>query len=239
MREAAAVLSRTVVAQSLSEKVVDILIEAMVRGDLPAGARIREAALARQLGISRGPLREALRRLEGRKLLQYTPNLGMRVTSMSQEDILEIFEIREALEGMACRLATEKMTDAEIEELSELLDEHRHGSEFREGSAYDQRAGELDIHYRIALGSGNDRLVELLCRDLYHLVRIHRFKASLAPGRAPRAFDEHQAIVAAMRARDAAKAEKLMRKHIRGALDSLRAEIAARPQPAVLEEAAG
>src|SRR5258708_4487961 len=93
-------------AESLSDKVFERLMEAIEKGELPFGSRIREASLARELGISRGPLREALRRLEGRKLVKHTPNLGVRVCDLSKSDIIEVFEMREALEGTACRLAT-------------------------------------------------------------------------------------------------------------------------------------
>jgi DNA-binding GntR family transcriptional regulator len=214
-------LNSPLVAESLADKVLNILIEAIERGELPPGSRIREATLARQLGISRGPLREALARLEGRRILQYTPNLGMRVATVSQKDIIEIFQMREALEGMACRLATQNMSDAELAELSTLLAEHKKTSELQQGVAYYQNAGRLDIHYRIALGSRNDRLVEILCEDFYHFLRIHRYRSSASHGRASHAFSEHTAILQAMQARDADKAEALMRLHIRKALSNL------------------
>lgn len=232
MSESILDLKGTVVPESLAEKVFGLLIDAIERGELAPGTRIREAALARELNISRGPLREALRRLEGRKLLQYTPNLGMRVATLSLKDIVEIFQMREALEGMACRLATENMTDAEIDELAELLKLHRGNKELRQGAAYYQRAGDLDIHYRIAVGSRNERLVELLCKDLYHYVRVHRYRSSEAPGRAGRALAEHEAIIKAMRARDPDLAERLMRAHIHRALENLKQKLAAEPAAA-------
>lgn len=222
MEKVSTLLSQAFVSQSLADRVADALVDAIEKGELPPGTRIREATLARQLGISRGPLREALQRLEGRKLLQYTPNFGMKVAAPSRADIINIFEIREALEGLACRLATERMSDDEIEELFQLLDVHRTGRDLREGSAYYQQAGELDIHFRIANGSGNKHLVDMLCGELYHFIRIYRFRASSAEGRPKRAFEEHSAIIAAMRARDPDLAESLMRKHIRGAIDALR-----------------
>src|ERR1700722_9847438 len=98
-------------AESLTEKVFVRLMEAIEKGELPPGSRIREAVLARQFGISRGPLREALRRLEGRKLVQHSRNLGVSVRSLSLEDMIEVFQVREALEGTACRLATEVMSN--------------------------------------------------------------------------------------------------------------------------------
>jgi DNA-binding GntR family transcriptional regulator len=222
--ESGFLLRSSVVAQSLSDRVLELLMEAIERGELRPGARIREASIARQLGISRGPLREALGRLAGRKLVEYTPNLGMRVVETSAADIREIFQIREVLEGAATRLATENMSATELTELSALLEEHRQGTELQHGSAYYQQAGDLDFHFRIAKASGNKRLVDLLCHDLYHFLRIHRFRASASPGRAAIAFEQHQAIVAAMVARDADRAENLMRHHIRSALARLTAE---------------
>jgi DNA-binding GntR family transcriptional regulator len=218
-------LTGTVVAESLTDKVLNVLVEAIERGELPPGSRIREANLARQLGISRGPLREALARLAGRKLLEYTPNVGMRVTTMSLDDIIEIFQVREALEGMACRLATKFLSDAELERLNELLDTHREEDELKSGTAYYQLSGDLDFHYQIALGSRNKRLVASLCDDLYHFIRIYRFRSSAKPGRALLALKEHQAILAAMRARDEDLAEALMRQHIRAAIENLKVEL--------------
>jgi DNA-binding GntR family transcriptional regulator len=212
-------------AESLTDKVFDRLLEAIEKGELPLGSRIREAVLARQFAISRGPLREALRRLEGRKLVKHTPNLGVRICSLSHDDIRQIFQIREALEGMACRLATEAMSMEEIDGLYALLEQHRAQTELKRGRSYYQRAGDLDIHYRIAQGSRNPRLVELLCDELYYFVRIHRYRSSERSGRAARAFDEHRAILDAMRARDADRAETLMRTHIRRATENLRQEV--------------
>ena len=211
-------------AESLTEKVFVRLMEAIEKGELPPGARIREAALARQFGISRGPLREALRRLEGRKLVQHSQNLGVSVRSLSLEDMIEIFQIREALEGTACRLATEAMSDKEIDGLFELLKKHRAQIQRQRGEAYFQRAGDLDFHFRIAQGSRNKRLAELLCDELYYPVRIHRYRSSVRSGRAFKALEEHEAIVEAMRDRDPHRAETLMRAHIKRATAGLQSD---------------
>jgi DNA-binding GntR family transcriptional regulator len=224
------VFGTALVAESLADKVLSLVMEAIERGDLAPGNRIREATLARQLGISRGPLREALARLEGRKILQYTPNLGMRVAEVDLKDVIEIFEMREALEGMAVRLATQNMSDDELDQIAKLLEEHRKTVELKKGSAYYQRAGELDLHFRIAQGAGNQRLANILCQDFYYFLRIHRYRSSETPGRAAKALNEHKAIIAAMRKRNANLAEELMRKHIRAALDNLKNSEAATKQ---------
>src|SRR4051794_19411623 len=89
---------------SLADEAFGKIVEAITAGDFKPGGRIAEAALARQLGISRGPLREALGRFEGR-LVERKPHVGVKVIDLSDKDLVELFAVREALEGMACRLA--------------------------------------------------------------------------------------------------------------------------------------
>ena len=200
--------------KTLADQALERIEAAIMRGELPPGARVSDLALAKSLGISRGPVREAIQRLEGRKLVERVPHVGATVVAPSWEDLIEIFVIREALEGMACRLAAERMTPAEVSELEELLEHHHESEELRTGVAYYQQAGDLDFHYRIARGSRNRRLISLLCDDLYYTLRILRYQAGATPGRARQAFEEHQGIVAAMRAREPDLAETLMREHI-------------------------
>jgi DNA-binding GntR family transcriptional regulator len=203
--------------QTLADKALESIETAIIKGDLAPGTRISEVLLARTFGISRGPLREAIRRLEGRGLLERIPHVGARVVTMSIDDLLEVFDIREALEGLACRLAAERMTDAEIAAIDAVLERHRTDEALRAGEAYYQHPGDYDFHYRIAQGAKNRRVVELLCGEMYHLIRIYRYRSGAVPGRAPQAFDEHRAILAALRDRDGERAETLMRKHIRRA----------------------
>ncbi len=224
-KPAAGDVGGALIPDSLTDKVFDRLIEAIEKGDLPLGSRIREAALARQFGISRGPLREALRRLEGRKLVKHSQNLGVRICALSLEDVIEIFQIREVLEGIACRLATEKMSQRELDDLAKLLEKHQTQILRQRGEAYFQRAGDLDFHFRIAKSCGNRRLIDLLCDELYYLVRIHRYRSSVRPGRSLKALEEHQAIVEAMRSRDAERAEQLMRTHVGRATLGLQSEL--------------
>ncbi len=119
------ILNNKVSAQSLVDVLVERIEAAIIGGDLPPGTKISEQALAGSLGVSRGPLREAIRRLEGRKLLQRTPNIGVRVTSLSLGDLQEILQIREVLEGLACSLAAKNMTYDESKALSDLLNQHQ------------------------------------------------------------------------------------------------------------------
>jgi DNA-binding GntR family transcriptional regulator len=187
----------------------------IVRGELQPGARVHEPKLATMLGVSRGSIREALHRLEGKKLVVRTPNQGASVASLSPIDLIELLELREAIEGMACRLAAENMSDAEIDKLEGLLSKHDHNG------GYFQEAGDVDFHFAIAHGSRNKRLAEAITGDLYHLLRIYRYKSSTLGERAAASAAEHARILAAIRERDPDKAEMLMRLHVRRSRENL------------------
>lgn len=200
------------VALTLGDRVYDQLLEAIMTGQLALGAKIRENELAQRFGVSRGPLREAIRRLEERRLVTRTAHVGARVVELSDAALLELFYVREALEGMAARLASQRMTDREIGDLAALLDAH--GRMLGEGDHLDQDSHDVDFHYRIARGSRSELIEGLLCRDLYQLLKIYRRRHSAVPGRAQRALAEHRRIVDALADRDGELAEILMRRHI-------------------------
>jgi len=201
---------------TIADQVFAEIRKAIVEGGIPQGSKISEPELARRFGISRGPLREAMSRLESSNLIQRRANVGARVITLSYEQLLEIFHVREALEGMAARLAARHMSDDEIAGLRALLMEHRRQVERDDAQAYVRREGDLDFHYRIVEGCRNRRLQSLLCNDLYHLVRMYRCQFGMAsPPRARRALDEHSHIADAIEGRDGELAEILMRRHIR------------------------
>lgn len=201
--------------ETLSDHVLRQIQAAIVRGDLPPGSKISEPELARAYGISRGPLREALHRLEGQKLLVRVPHVGARVVSLSRQELGELYQIRESLEGLACRLAAQRMRPEEVEDLRAVLAEHERDAEFQSGRGYYQQEGDFDFHYRIVQGSGNSMLIRLLCDELYQLARLYRIQYSATPNRPAQAFAEHHRILDAIADGDAELAELLMRRHIR------------------------
>ena len=203
------------VSITLTDRLFDSLQRAIVEGEIPSGSKISEPELARQYSVSRGSLREAIGRLEARKLVERKPNLGARVVTLSYEQLIEIFQVREALEGMAARLAAQNMGDQEIEELQALLKEHGKQIEEQHGHAYFQKQGDLDFHYRIVQGSKNQQLIGLLCNDLYHLLRMYRYQFGMRSKRSRQAYDEHHYLLNAIASRDPEMAELLMRQHIR------------------------
>lgn len=207
---------KPITSSSLSSEAFDKVLEAITSGEFDPGQRLSEAELARQLGISRGPLREALGRLEGR-LVTRTPRIGVRVITFTRHDLESLYITREALEGMSARLASERMSDAKLRELRELLESHSHQPELAAGEAYIQRSKDDDFHFSIIRGAKCDRLERLLMDEIYYQLKIHRRKSSTQPGRAQAALSEHHAIVQALESRDPDRAEAAMRTHIRNA----------------------
>ena len=199
---------------TLSENVFRRIQSAIVKGEIAPGSKISEPELARTYGISRGPLREAIHRLEGQRLLVRVPHVGARVVSLSYAELIELYDIRESLEGMACRLAAERMSAQEVEELRRVLELHEQDAAFRAGLGYYQQEGDFDFHYRIIQGSGNQTLARLLCDEMYQLVRMYRLQFSSTPNRPHQAFAEHHRILDAIAEGDGELAELLMRRHI-------------------------
>lgn len=204
---------------SIVDAVVDCLDKAILTGELPLGARLSEQSLAEGLGVSRGPLREALRRLEGRHLIVRVHNLGARVASFTKEDISQLLTIREALEGVAARCAAERMTDEEILALSALVKTGRDESQKKQDFAQYHQSLDHDFHYRIIQGSRNLRLMDILLKDTFYLLRIYRYRFKLvdSPLRAPLATSEHESILNAIASHNPDAAENAMRTHLRNA----------------------
>ena len=211
---------------TLSEQVFRALQAAILSGELEPGEKLREPELAARFGTSRGPLRDALRRLEACRLVTTTPHSGARVVSLSRDQLAQLYQVREALEGMTCRLAAQNMTDEEIADLAGLLQTHEAEVERKQGREYFQQEGDLDFHFRIAAGCKNEMLRTALCEDHYQLMRLYRHKFSSRVGRPARALAEHQLILQAILDRDGELAEILMRRHIRRAREAFEQHIA-------------
>ncbi len=197
-----------------ADKVFDSMLHAIVEGKILSGSKISEPELAKKYDISRSTLREALNRLQKCHLIERKPNIGSRVVECSKESLLEIYIVRESLEGMACRQAALNMSDKEISEMQIMLKKHATSQDLQKGVSYYQEEGDLDFHYKVILGSHNQQLINILCGQLYHLVRMYRFQFAMHSPRATRAFQEHSHIIEAIADRDGELAELLMRRHI-------------------------
>ena len=205
---------------TLSGRTTVALREAIVNGSIQAGEKLNEPKLAEQFSVSRGPLREAIRRLVSMGLVEHKPHVGASVVTLEPKRIAQLYELREALEGLAARLAASRMNHDEIAELRHLLEVHRQHCENNAGE-YMQVEGDFDFHYQIIKGSGNPLLVHQLCDELYHLIRMIRFQTSRFKSRPKRALIEHEQLLIALENRDPELAELLMRRHISRAKHSI------------------
>lgn len=202
----------------LRELVLEAIREAIISGILKPRERLMEIQLAEELGVSRTPIREALRELELEGFIVMVPRKGAYVADMTFKDIADIFEIRAALEGLAAGLAAERITDEEMEDME------RHLVEKADAIACGdmERLVEVDtsFHESIYQASRNDRLKGII-NNLRE--QIQRFRAtSLAyPGRMKQSLEEHRAIVEAIHARDVVLARQLTQEHIENAEQSM------------------
>lgn len=200
---------------ALARALFQRLSEAIIRGEIPLGAKLSEPALSRQYGVSRGPLREALNRLEERRLVERTPRLGARVVSLSAETFRQIYGVREALEGMAARGAARAMGEADLSRLRAILASQEASLDDTGEHAPNALGGmDEDFHVAIARAAGNGLLLGLLCGDLYQQLRLYRSQLRKVAGRGRRAVTEHRRILDAIEDRDAGMAEWQMRRHI-------------------------
>lgn len=212
-------------AGPLAEGVFRSLLAQIYDGRLPAGSVLNEAALADEYRLSRGPVREAIRRLQGTRLVTREPYQRARVVELTADSVRQLFEVRMALEGMACSLAAQRMPDDDLRSIGEDLEEYRSRVVSpRNSRSPGAEEKVFDFHERIMRACGNERIVEMLCGDMYHLLRMYRKRSGAVPERKDRAYQEHWQILRALKARDGELAESLMRTHISRASDHLLAE---------------
>lgn len=206
---------------TLSRQVLDIVVNAIMSGEMAPGDHINEADLARRLGISRGPLREALSQLEGRQLLERVPGMGMRIIRLSQPDLESLFEIRASLEALACRRAARFISEVELQKLEGMLEQYGTAESPEETYGSDD-----DFHLVIAYASQSDRLIKMLTEDLYLQVRLYRYQSERRTAkRTAAAWREHREIVDALRAREPDRAASAMERHVGNAMSALRAPL--------------
>ena len=186
--------------------------KAIVEGDIPSGSKLMETELSTKYQVSRAVIREATNRLVSCHLVERRPNVGARVVELTPERLTALYQVREALEGMAARQAALNMSETEVAALEALL--HSHSQTVQADQSYYQEAGDVDFHYRVIQGSKNNHLISMLVDGIYHLVRMYRVQLGMTGPRVTTAFDEHRNIVRAIANKDAELAEMLMRRHI-------------------------
>ncbi|MBT3277089.1 GntR family transcriptional regulator [Candidatus Thioglobus sp.] len=202
---------------TLSEHVFQQIKEDIITGVIPQGQKIGETDLAKSYDISRGPLREALHKLESIQLVDRRPHSGTRVITLDCAMMRDVYQMREAMEGFAVRLACVAMPQSDIDNLYRLLEKHEATIKQSDGKQYFQKEGDLDFHYYIFSKCQNQWLINYLNDKLYQVLRMCRHRTSQIPFRVEPALHDHYAIVNAINDRDPELAEILMRRHISGA----------------------
>ncbi|HPZ71215.1 MAG TPA: GntR family transcriptional regulator [Peptococcaceae bacterium] len=195
----------------LRDVVFETLRKAILEGVFPSGERLIEEDLAEELGVSRTPVREAIRRLEQEGFVVIIPRKGAYVSEISFKDVHEVFEIRAALEALACGLAAERATPDEIEQMEQLL---------LKESAYLNNEdlsltveADVGLHELFYAASRNERLINALMNLKDQIYRL-RSTSMGQPGRKKKSLEEHKAIVEAIGQRNVSLAQKLGQEHI-------------------------
>jgi DNA-binding GntR family transcriptional regulator len=205
---------------SLRERIATHLREAIVSGDLPAKTRLVEPELARQLGVSRTPLREAIRQLEAEGFLSTIPRMGTFVAEVTARDLEDVYAIRAVLEGLAARQAAEQIDAVSAARLRSLLAElAQKTADYRE---YHKAAGHF--HDAVLAASGNQRLQAMYHTLTHQVARLRTL--SLAVAQCPEiSLREHRRIASAIMRGRGPEAERLTRSHVEGALAIVRRRI--------------
>ncbi|GJE37180.1 GntR family transcriptional regulator [Methylobacterium persicinum] len=189
------------------------LLRAIEEGEIPPGSRLREAELAERFAMSRTPVREALGRLETQGLVVHEPHRGASVAQLDYGQVSELYDLREVLEGTAARLAAIYASEVEVEVLEEMVARDRP----HVGDAILLARTNRQFHRQIHACARNRFLQGMLETMRLSLVLLPGTTTLAAPERAREALDEHQRIVAGIRAHDGDAAEAAARGHIRAA----------------------
>ncbi len=197
---------------TLWQRVYDHLRAEILAGRLEPGAELAEVALSEQLGVSRGPLREAIGRLASEGLVTVRPRRGAVVRSLSKEEFVELYQVREALEMLAVRLAVPRLGPENVAALEGLVERMAAHAERAEVAEFFE--ANSAFHVRLVESSGNAKLLELYEQLLAQLGR-YRLRSLTLRGNLDRSVAEHAAILRAAKRGDADRAAHLMSEHIR------------------------
>ncbi len=210
---------RTLQRRTLAAQLVDMLRQQILDGDLAPGARLQEEELSRRFGVSRTPLREALKTLASEGLVEIAPNRGAWVTELSISELAETFPVMGVLESLAGELAAVHGNDADLGELRDLHDEIVKHYRARDLQAY--FASNQRFHERLMVAAHNATLAQHY-HQLAGRVRRARYRANLSEKRWAQSVAEHEAIIQALEDRDGAALARILRTHIDHKFETVR-----------------
>ena len=198
--------------QNISEDLVVYLKQQIISGQLNPGDRVVETKLARELGISQTPVREALRQLQGEGIITIIPNKGPMVCTLDMKDAFEIYSIRSMLEGLAIRLATQNVTDEDIEGLERFYNQMKDKVQDETVPVSYLLDDSFQIHETIMNFSNHSRLISMYESISFQIALVNRILGSKSSKM--KEFEEHWELIDAVKRRDPDYAEDVMRKHI-------------------------
>ena len=205
-------------SQSLEQMVYSKLEEEILVGDIPSGTSLGEIALSKRLGVSRTPVRGALHRLSEEGLVEIVPNKGATVVGINLADLVDIYRLRERLEGLASALAAERITEEEISKLEEAVDL----ADFYIRRNDAEHIKELDtVFHSIIYKASGSRFLSRTLSELHRKIKAYRKRSLSVPGRLLNSENEHREILEAIKARNSQMADELTSRHVRRALENI------------------
>ena len=203
---------------SLRGRVFNKLREDILSGKYQDHEELKEVAIGEELGVSRTPVREAFRQLELEGLIQIVPNKGAYVTGITAKDVKDIYMIRSSLEGMCARLATENITEEQLEELEENV----YLASFHASKGHMEQMTELDNRFHHILYEACDsKMLEKLLQDFHQYVMRIRKKTLSTKERGIASNEEHRQIMEAIKAKNPDEAQRLANMHMNNAYDNM------------------
>jgi len=202
----------------LSQKVYRVLKTEIIKGSLKPGTKLSEGKIAEQTGVSRTPVREALKELAAEGFVKMNPNQAVVVSSASVEDIQEVLQIRGVLEGLAARLAIKMISEEEIKELEKYQKQMEYYTKKDDVLAFSEM--DAEFHELILNICGNNKLIQIR-KNISDQAHRYRIRSLSIPGRLKYSLKEHQEIVEALKRKNAEQADRLSQKHIENVLANI------------------
>ena len=207
---------------SLGGRVFQKIREDILNGIYKENDELRENTIGKELGVSRTPVREALRQLELEGLVTIIPNRGAYVTGISHKDIWDIYVIRSMLEGLCARWAVEHITDAQLDELEEMILLSEFQMKKESGFSAEQIAALDGRFHSILYEASGSRILGHVLTDFHNYVQTARRSSVVSEERARKSIREHRQILRAIRDRDEEMAEQLANEHIMHVMQNLK-----------------
>ncbi len=215
----------TISRRSLHVELVDRISDMIIAGELAPGTKIPEQEMCKRFGVSRTPMREALKVLAADGLVSLEPNRGAWVSKITLEELEEVFPVMGALEALSGELACERITDKEIDDIKKLHNRMLKYYKSQDLARYFQTNQE--IHEAI-LNAAKNTTLSLQYRSLASRVRRARYMANMSEERWKQAVEEHEQILMALEKRQGSKLARILKRHLKNKFETVRSWLAAR-----------